>query len=296
MADHRSQLAAWVRQACLIEVRSEKPGNVSPSHAFGDASVGDFEQSAGVIAPILAAAAEHGFGASVLKAVQSTQDAVGHNTNLGIVLLLTPLVCVPPEQTLRDGIGDVLDGLSVADAVAVYAAIEIASPGGLGTAETQDVSTTPTVNLRECMRLAQHRDLIAAQYVNNFADVFGAVSGWLCDTRAWTIKRHQRLAWVSLNLMARFGDSLIRRKCGPEIERQVKQQSTTVLQSGWPFTESSQQLFQNFDRFLRADGHRRNPGTTADMIAAIVFAALREGLCTTDDAESQLIFPEDSHD
>ena len=34
--------------------------------------------------------------------------------------------------------------------------------------------------------------------------------------------------------------------------------------------------FEEFDAFLRADGHRRNPGTTADMIAAVLFAALRD--------------------
>jgi triphosphoribosyl-dephospho-CoA synthetase len=28
---------------------------------------------------------------------------------------------------------------------------------------------------------------------------------------------------------------------------------------------------------LRADGHRRNPGATADLIAAALFVALREG-------------------
>ena len=31
-----------------------------------------------------------------------------------------------------------------------------------------------------------------------------------------------------------------------------------------------------FDFWLRADGHRRNPGTTADLIAAGLFVLLRE--------------------
>ena len=31
-----------------------------------------------------------------------------------------------------------------------------------------------------------------------------------------------------------------------------------------------------FDRWLRADGHRRNPGTTADLVAATLFAAQRD--------------------
>ena len=32
----------------------------------------------------------------------------------------------------------------------------------------------------------------------------------------------------------------------------------------------------DLDFWLRSDGHRRNPGTTADLIAAGLFAALRE--------------------
>jgi len=34
----------------------------------------------------------------------------------------------------------------------------------------------------------------------------------------------------------------------------------------------------DFDFWLRSDGHRRNPGTTADLIAAALFVLLRDGL------------------
>ena len=34
----------------------------------------------------------------------------------------------------------------------------------------------------------------------------------------------------------------------------------------------------NFDFWLRSDGHRRNPGTTADLVAAGLFVLLREGI------------------
>jgi triphosphoribosyl-dephospho-CoA synthase len=35
--------------------------------------------------------------------------------------------------------------------------------------------------------------------------------------------------------------------------------------------------FAALDRWLRGDGNRRNPGTSADLIAAGLFAVLREG-------------------
>jgi len=42
-----------------------------------------------------------------------------------------------------------------------------------------------------------------------------------------------------------------------------------------------------FDRWLRADGHRRNPGTTADLVAACLFAAIRERTISVDSRSRQ---------
>jgi triphosphoribosyl-dephospho-CoA synthase len=49
-----------------------------------------------------------------------------------------------------------------------------------------------------------------------------------------------------------------------------------VLQAGWPDTSVGRKTCQELDAWLRADGHRRNPGTTADLVAATLFAALRD--------------------
>jgi triphosphoribosyl-dephospho-CoA synthase len=51
-----------------------------------------------------------------------------------------------------------------------------------------------------------------------------------------------------------------------------------VLASGVPEGEDYLRALSDFDFWLRCDGHRRNPGTTADLIAAGLFAALRDGL------------------
>jgi triphosphoribosyl-dephospho-CoA synthase len=49
------------------------------------------------------------------------------------------------------------------------------------------------------------------------------------------------------------------------------------LSSGPPGTAAYQHALDDFDVWLRADGHRRNPGTTADFIAAGLFVIFREG-------------------
>jgi triphosphoribosyl-dephospho-CoA synthase len=50
-----------------------------------------------------------------------------------------------------------------------------------------------------------------------------------------------------------------------------------VLDAGMPGDESYERGLEDFDFWLRSDGHRRNPGTTADLIAAALFVLLREG-------------------
>lgn len=80
-----------------------------------------------------------------------------------------------------------------------------------------------------------------------------------------------------MRFLAEFGDSLIARKCGLAMSEHVRRKSQELLRSGWPHHEGSSTGLAELDMFLRADGNRRNPGTTADFIAAVVFAGLREG-------------------
>ena len=68
------------------------------------------------------------------------------------------------------------------------------------------------------------------------------------------------------------------RKCGPALSQQVAVRATQVLEAGEPGTTHYEQALSDLDFWLRSDHHQRNPGTTADLIAAGLFAALRDGL------------------
>jgi triphosphoribosyl-dephospho-CoA synthase len=263
-----------------MEVMSPKPGNVRPNSEFADSTVNDFLKSAEAIAPELALAETRPLGESILKAVEATRTVVSHNTNLGIILLIAPLAAVPPERSLFDGIGSVLSATTLHDSQLVYQAIRIAQPGGLGKVHDQDLQNEPTLTLQECMRLAADHDLIAAQYANGFRQVLNEGLEWLREAEGFIDSQPSQIAWLATRLLAEYGDSLIARKCGPEMSNEVRQKARTVLDSGWPNRPVTSQEFDDFDAFLRADGNQRNPGTTADMIAAILFAALRDGWMT----------------
>src|SRR5437016_13999209 len=126
--------------ACIWEATARKPGNVHRFRDFEGTTYLDFIQSAVAIAPILETASEQRLGETILQCVRATQAITRTNTNLGIILLLTPLATVPPDENLRTGLKRVLGNLDVTDSRAVYEAIRLAKPGGLGRVAEQDVS------------------------------------------------------------------------------------------------------------------------------------------------------------
>ncbi len=84
---------------------------------------------------------------------------------------------------------------------------------------------------------------------------------------------------LQLRWLAHEPDGLIVRKVGLSVARQVQQHAASALaqlehHSG---RSGDLQAVKQLDRFLRADGHQRNPGTTADLIAATLLAQLLLG-------------------
>jgi triphosphoribosyl-dephospho-CoA synthase len=265
--------------ACLYEATAQKPGNVHPNASFDDLTYADFVASAIVIGPIFEQAHEKGVGRTVLDAVQATQESVGTNTNLGTLLLLAPLAAVPADKTLADGIAGVLQRFDRDDIRFVYEAIRLAVPGGLGRVDDADVCSDPPENLTlvEVMQLASERDRVARQYTNRLADVLDGTARSIAEGVVRGLPLSDAIVFTHIRQIAEHGDSLIARKCGPQTASEARRRAQLVLKSGSPGDGAYQQALTEFDAWLRADGHRRNPGTTADLVAAGLFVLLREG-------------------
>jgi triphosphoribosyl-dephospho-CoA synthase len=266
-----------LRRACRLEVLARKPGNVHPEASFPDLTCDDFLRSADLVSPVLAAAPILGVGPAILDAVMRTQAILGRNTNLGIVLLLAPLAAVPPDRTLADGIASVLAATTVYDARFVYRAIRAATPGGTGRVTEQDLAAEPTLPLVDVMRLAAGRDRIAYQYAHDFGDLFDVAGPALLDWSRRTTDWETAVIGLHVSLMAAIPDTLIARKCGVALAEESARRARQVLDAGWPDSTAGHLRCRELDAWLRADGNRRNPGTTADLVAATLFAALRDG-------------------
>ena len=265
--------------ACVLEASADKPGNITPRHDFADTSYEDMMRSAIALGPELGRAGERGVGDTVLAAVRATRRVAGANTNLGIALLLAPLArAALLGGTLRERTEEVLGALTLADAEAAYAAIRAAGAGGLDEPVEHDVRAAPTVALREAMAAAAERDSVAAEYATGYAVTFEL--GLPALNRALDAGLRPRAAIVELHLglLAAVPDTLIARKRGRRTAERVSAGAARVLAAGGVRSDAGRTAIAAFDASLRRDGNALNPGTTADLVTAVLFVALLEGL------------------
>lgn len=273
-----SVVSEQVRSLCVAEVMAFKPGNVSIQSEGHGMSAKDFIESAAAVAAVIAAPGLN-VGQRVYRAVEATRAAVGCNTNLGIVLLIAPLIhaALQPSSKshLRSRLADVLLALDVDDALHTFRAIRLAAPGGLGAQVRHDVHADPTVTLLEAMREAQNKDRIAFQYASGYQDIFEFGAARFRQARArygieWA------LVSTYLGFLARFPDTHVARKFGPEVAATVSR-DTVWLDRMFLQTDTPEKLLphlQEMDRALKAAGV--NPGTSADLTVASALVTVLE--------------------
>jgi triphosphoribosyl-dephospho-CoA synthase len=261
-------------RACELDVAVRKPGNVSVASPGHRMLAQQFVVSAqAAAAPLFESGAP--VGRRIERAVASTLQAAGCNTNLGIVLLIAPLAAAAERAgvlddiaALRSALHAVLESLDTADAAAAYRAIEAANPAGLGHVPQADVRSVPQIGLRDAMALAASRDLIARQFANGFADVFDArrrdvASGFVLARASAADVQRIHLGWLS-----RFPDSHIVRKHGEAVAHTVMTAAQRWVGHPAPDDEPA---FAAWDESLKAAGI--NPGTSADLTVATLWLA-----------------------
>lgn len=267
-------------EACEVELQAYKPGNVSiysPGHGM---TAADFRLSARASSAVLASPKVE-LGPRIYRAVADTKRAVGHNTNLGIILLCAPLMQTALNgvgYALRADLGRSLEDAGRSDTAWVYRAIRVASPAGLGTVARNDVRGESECSLIEAMWPAARRDRIAYQYISVFKDIFE----WAMPRMRALRQRWSEDSWaavgVFLGLLARIPDTHIVRKYGNESARRVSAQAAR-LEDVFCRADVPERLLsclEEWDRELKYSG--LNPGTTADLTVATLLAVRLEEL------------------
>jgi triphosphoribosyl-dephospho-CoA synthase len=275
----RSDVVSAAQLACVLEVSAEKPGNITPSHDFDDTSYEDMLRSGIALGSELGRAGERGVGATVLAAVRASRGAAGANTNLGIALLLPPLAhAALSGGPLRERLADALRALTVDDARDAYAAIRLAGAGGLDEPVEHDVRDEPRVTLREAMAAAAQRDAVASEYATDYAVTFELGLPALGAALGDGLRPRDAIVELALRILAAVPDTLIARKRGADAAGRVASGAGQVLTAGGVRNAAGRTALAEFDASLRGEGNALNPGTTADLVTAVLFVALLEGV------------------
>lgn len=270
--------AGAVRWACLLEAMSPKAGNVYPGRPYSDVSFVDFVTAAEITSEQMRDSSQS-ISERMLHAVEQTVSVAKTNVNLGMVLLLGPLVAADEVMIGRGvtrgieawptAIGETLATMDGSDGRNIFRAIHVASAGGLGAARCMDVNKTRgEVDIVAAMTLARHRDRIARQYADGFADLIETIVPVVGQSISQSGDLLGGIRHAQLLLLRSEPDSLIARKNGTEVAAAIQKRAGTIDLND-PTSVAA------FDNFLRSDGNRLNPGTTADLIAAALYVLLR---------------------
>lgn len=294
-----------VRLACVLEATAPKVGNVHPAARYDNLCFSDFvtaaDRTADAFSEIEQARQLGRIGDAIFAAVTASVSATKTNVNLGIVLLLGPLLATEPEglptmdcvatrlATWNLRIAEMLANLDGEQGASIAAAIACAGAGGmrvesLGDDHSLDVTVPRTgeYEIIEAMRVAAPRDRIAKQYAGDFCDLFTVVVPTLVEHVARCGDLLKGIVHAHIALIAKDGDSLIARKCGQAqseriatLARQCLDELTAVDTRGNAGAGAESDCIGRLDAVLRSDSNRLNPGTTADLIAAAIYVLLR---------------------
>ncbi len=267
-------VTAMFWNACVGELTSIKPGNVHCFAAGHGMDVEHFLKSAYAVAGVLMNS-ELTLAQKIFESVQATQQVVAMNTNLGIILLCAPIVqacIVRSTTTLRQSIQDEIEALEVEDARLIVDAIRVAAPSGLGKSKHYDVFEPVSSPIREIMAYAQDRDMIARQYASGYSDIFGFGFQTIEALRKINPGESELVTGLFLSFLSEYPDSHVFRQHGSAVAEEVQKEAVELCCKFLDTRPTSEIM----DQLLRVDSEwkRRdiNPGTTADLTVATLFA------------------------
>ncbi|HEY0196857.1 MAG TPA: triphosphoribosyl-dephospho-CoA synthase [Methanobacterium sp.] len=285
--------------ASVLEVSGHpKPGNVHRTQDFEDMVFEDFLISGIAVGNIMKKAAKCGLkyrdkgelykirlGELIREAVLETNRWVENNTNLGIIMLLTPLSAaagnISDFNQLRDKTHELMLATTPQDAVNLYDAINIADAGGMGEREDLDVGNEKAreellekgINMFDVLKISSPWDALAYELTHNMPVSF--------ELGYPTYKQLKKVHGINratvqtfLTILASTPDTLISRKYDQSVSSRVKADAKIILDKGGILTEEGRLLLSKFDQDLM--NKKYNPGTTADLTASSLMIALLE--------------------
>jgi triphosphoribosyl-dephospho-CoA synthase len=225
-----AEIAKAARQACVLEVSTEKPGNVTPTKSFRDLEYMDFVNAAEKLEPILESTAQEGPDANIGKLIyEGTGDK--KNINFGIVMMMLPLAAAHGKSTNK-----LLRSLTVSDTKWIVKAMQKGKLGGMGLNDKKlkryDIFSKEIFNTIDeeeitplgLMEISETYDTLAREWLSDYS-----VSRVIAKKIE---KDPDSIIESYLFVLSKYPDTLIARKCGIEEAKKVSMMAKSVLDGG----------------------------------------------------------------
>jgi triphosphoribosyl-dephospho-CoA synthase len=226
-----------------------------------------------------------GLGELIKEAVEETNKWIANNTNLGIIMLLTPLSAAAGMTDnflkLRDNIDKIMRATTSKDALNLYDSINIADAGGMGERDELDVGSEKAkeellkneINMFQVLDISSEWDMLSFELTNQMPVTF-EVGFPLFKNVKMNYGINKATIQTFLTILSEFPDTLISRKYGVNVAMEVLNDAKNILNTGGILNEEGYKLLKNFDQTLISK--KLNPGTTADLTASSIMVALLE--------------------
>ena len=282
-----NEIAKIAQIASALEVSGyPKPGNVHRTRDYSDMVFEDFIISGIVIGDTIREACTDvdvdnpKLGKYILQAVAETDKWIKNNTNLGIVMMITPIAVAAAISDsfddIRENVKVVMGNTSVDDACDLYDAINIADAGGMGDQDEYDVASDNAKNeLREnsqtmydVLKISAPWDMLAREMTSDMPAVF-EIGYPTYHELTQEKSKNEACVLTFLTILSQVPDTLISRKYGSDEALKVSMMVRDLLnlRDEPDFAEK----LKEFDDFLFKN--KLNPGTTADLTAASIFVS-----------------------
>ena len=282
-----NEIAKIAQIASALEVSGyPKPGNVHRTRDYSDMVFEDFIISGIVIGDTIREACTDvdvenpKLGKYILQAVAETDKWIKNNTNLGIVMMITPIAVAAAISDsfddIRENVKVVMGNTSVDDACDLYDAINIADAGGMGDQDEYDVaSDNAKQELRDnnqtmydVLKISAPWDMLAREMTSDMPAVF-EIGYPTYHELTQEKSKNEACVLTFLTILSQVPDTLISRKYGSDEAMKVSMMVRDLLNliDEPDFAEK----LKEFDDFLFKN--KLNPGTTADLTAASIFVS-----------------------
>jgi triphosphoribosyl-dephospho-CoA synthase len=194
------------------------------------------------------------------------------NVNFGIVLMGTPLAAAAgyDEKKLDKSLSLMIESMTPEDSVWIYKAMRKCDLGGMALKDKSlaclDVFSDSSFDFirkeklgpADIFKRCASNDRLAEEWADCYKISFGIAEKIKLDLES--------ISKCFIETLAKYPDTFIARKVGIEKAKEVSQMAKWVLDGNLSVGE--------FDSFLRSEGNKLSPGTTADLIATGLFIKL----------------------